>query len=187
MAREYASKAGLTARRSLYESLDGPDVKDELLHAVLARPPGRVLEVGDIQALPFGAGEFDCVIAAWMLYHVPDLDRELSEVARVLRPGGRLIAATNSDRRLDELWTLVGAEHRELPFSAENGAGALRRHFAAVETSRIQAWVTLADSAMARDYIGRSPSRSDLATQVPQLPAPLRAGARTYIFVATKG
>ena len=43
-----------------------------------------------------------CAVAAWMLYHVPDLDRGLAELARVLRPGGRLVAATNSEHHLDE-------------------------------------------------------------------------------------
>ena len=35
----------------------------------------RVLDarVGDVQELPFGDGEFDCAVAAWMLYHVADL------------------------------------------------------------------------------------------------------------------
>ena len=32
---------------------------------------------------------FDTAVAAWMLYHVPDLDRGLAEIARVLTPGGR--------------------------------------------------------------------------------------------------
>ena len=36
---------------------------------------------------------FDCVVADWMLYHVPDLDRALAELARVLAAArGRLVA-----------------------------------------------------------------------------------------------
>ena len=54
--------------------------------------------VGDVQDLPFRDGIFDCAVAAWMLYHVPDLDRALRELRRVLRPDGRLVAATNSER-----------------------------------------------------------------------------------------
>ena len=41
--------------------------------------------VGDVQDLPFADGSFDCVVAAWMLYHAADLDLALREVRRVLR------------------------------------------------------------------------------------------------------
>jgi ubiquinone/menaquinone biosynthesis C-methylase UbiE len=57
----------------------------------LARGRGIEARVGDVQALPFAHGEFDTVVAAWMLYHVPNIDLGLAEIARVLRPGGALI------------------------------------------------------------------------------------------------
>src|SRR5581483_142412 len=56
----------------------------------LARARGVDARVADVQSLPFADGRFDCVTANWMLYHVPDLDRGLAEIARVLAPGGRL-------------------------------------------------------------------------------------------------
>ena len=68
----------------------------------LAGERGVDARVGDVQQLAFEAGVFDCVVAAWMLFHVPDLDRGLAELARVLRPGGRLVAVTNSERHLQE-------------------------------------------------------------------------------------
>jgi SAM-dependent methyltransferase len=37
------------------------------------------------------SGAFDAVIANHMLYHVPDRARALTEIRRVLRPGGRLV------------------------------------------------------------------------------------------------
>ncbi|MDQ6730203.1 MAG: class I SAM-dependent methyltransferase [Actinomycetota bacterium] len=40
----------------------------------LAHDLGVSARVGDVQAMPFADATFDCVIAAWMLYHVPDLD-----------------------------------------------------------------------------------------------------------------
>ncbi len=43
--------------------------------------------------LPFEAGHFDVVIANLVFEHIPDLAPALSEIARVLRPGGHLIAA----------------------------------------------------------------------------------------------
>ena len=41
----------------------------------LARARGLDAQVGDARALPFEDASFDTVVAAWMLYHVPDLDR----------------------------------------------------------------------------------------------------------------
>ena len=38
----------------------------------LARERGVDAHVADVQELPFGDGEFDAVVAAWMLYHVPE-------------------------------------------------------------------------------------------------------------------
>ena len=40
--------------------------------------------VGDVTRLPFADAEFDCAVAAWMLYHVPDLDRVMDAVDRTL-------------------------------------------------------------------------------------------------------
>ena len=48
---------------------------------------------GDATAMPFADGVFDRVIAAEVLEHVPSDQRALSEIARVLRPGG-LLAVT---------------------------------------------------------------------------------------------
>lgn len=51
--------------------------------------PTRVL--GDMNALPFTDGFFDLVISSATLHHSPDLPGALSEVARVLCPGGRAV------------------------------------------------------------------------------------------------
>lgn len=51
-------------------------------------------QVVDIQEIPYEEDAFDAVIANMMLYHVPDLDRALSEVRRVLKPGGSFYCAT---------------------------------------------------------------------------------------------
>ena len=100
----------------------------------LARARGVEAQVGDVQELPFADDSFDIVVAAWMLYHVPDLDRGLGEIVRVLEPGGRLVAVTNSMDHLRELRELIlypGGFERA--FNRENGEAHLRRHFAHVE------------------------------------------------------
>jgi SAM-dependent methyltransferase len=58
---------------------------------------------GDVHALPFEEDSFDLVIANHMLYHSPAPARATKEIARVLRPGGTIVAATNGPKHLAEL------------------------------------------------------------------------------------
>jgi len=46
---------------------------------------------GDAMALPFGDGEFDAVTVGFGVRNLEDLGSGLAELARVLRPGGRLL------------------------------------------------------------------------------------------------
>jgi cyclopropane fatty-acyl-phospholipid synthase-like methyltransferase len=48
---------------------------------------------GDAMALPFPAGSFDAAWALESLFHMPDRATVLRQLARVLRPGGRLLIA----------------------------------------------------------------------------------------------
>jgi ubiquinone/menaquinone biosynthesis C-methylase UbiE len=52
----------------------------------------------DTERLPFRAAAFDVVMANHMLYHVTNIRHGLRELARVLAPGGYLLATTNSER-----------------------------------------------------------------------------------------
>ncbi len=152
----------------------------------LARERDVDSRVGDVQELPFDAGSFDCAVANWMLYHVPDLDRALSELARVLRPGGRLVAATNGRRHLDEVWSLVGRNRDDEPlrFFAEDGEEPLRRHFARIERRDVIGEVVFDDRDAVRGYIGSSIAHKHLADRVPELAGPLTATRVNAIFVA---
>ena len=55
-------------------------------------PDNLTFEVADAMNLPYGDDAFDVVIIANALHIVPDPDRVLSEIDRVLRKGGTLIA-----------------------------------------------------------------------------------------------
>lgn len=91
----------------------------------------------DAQYLPFAAETFDGVFANHMLYHIPNLDRALAELRRVLRRGGKLYAATNGFGHMRELGDLVldvtrqpmQGEPTEQIFGLENGAAILSQHF----------------------------------------------------------
>ena len=72
------------------------DGSERLVELTGAR--GVDARVADAEDLPFADASYDLVAAMWMLYHVPDLDRALAEVRRVLRPGGHLLAVTNGER-----------------------------------------------------------------------------------------
>jgi len=154
----------------------------------LAKQRGVDARVGDAQELPFEDAEFDCVAANWMLYHVPDLDRALAEFARVLRPGGRLVAATNGLRHLEELWSLVGRNRADEPvrFFAETGEPYLRRHFARVERRDCESAMTFRDADAVRGYISSSIAHKHLAALVPPFAGPLEATRRNCVFVAEK-
>jgi SAM-dependent methyltransferase len=151
----------------------------------LTRELGVDARVGDVQALPFPDGSFDCAVAAWMLYHVADLDLGLSELARVLRPGGRLVAVTNSARNLRELWGLYGERSERVhPFAAEEAAGILERHFANVERRDAVGTVTFPSWEDAHAYVKASPARGFLADDLPRFEGPLVATRSVAVFVA---
>jgi SAM-dependent methyltransferase len=154
----------------------------------LARERGVDARVADAQWLPFADAEFDCVTANWMLYHVSDLDGALAEFGRVLRPGGRLVAATNSLRHLDELWSLVGRNRADEPvrFFAETAAPYLRRHFATVERRDFEDEMEFRDAAAVRGYVASSVAHKHLADHVPAFDGPLTASRRNCVFIAEK-
>ena len=150
----------------------------------LARTRGVDAHVGDVQELPFDDRSFDCAVAAWMLFHVPDLDRGLSELARVLRPGGRLVAVTNAEHHLGELRELAGSAAWERVFTRENGAELLEPHFTSVERRDADGWVTIEDDATILGFVGSLDAEEPV--ELPAYELPLRSRRATSIFVATR-
>jgi SAM-dependent methyltransferase len=226
---QYATEAGLAARKAVYTEVSGPDPREIVFDAVAAVSPRSVLEVGcgegelaermqreleadvvaidqsermveltrargvdarvaDVRELPFEDEAFDVAVAAWVLFHVRDLDRAVGELARVLRPGGRLVAVTNASDHLHEMWELAGLDHpfSDLSFRAETGADVLRRGFPAVETHDATGTVTFRDAEQIRSYLRSSARLADGADRVPELAEPLVATRRPFVFVAEK-
>ncbi len=58
----------------------------------------RQVLVGSADALPFPAGAFGGVVSNCVLEHIPPLGAALGEIARVLRPGGKLVITVPSER-----------------------------------------------------------------------------------------
>jgi SAM-dependent methyltransferase len=94
----------------------------------------------DAQALPFADDSFDVVVANHMLYHVPEPAEALAELARVLRPGGVALTATNGVGHHREMWEVAAevfggaAESQAIDaFGDVSGSRMLGERFAAVD------------------------------------------------------
>jgi SAM-dependent methyltransferase len=76
-------------------------------------PAGAEADIkqGDALSLPFADGEFDRIVAAEVLEHIPEDTTAIAELARVLRPGGTL--AVTVPRWLPEkvCWALSREYH----------------------------------------------------------------------------
>ena len=72
----------------------GLDVTFRMIELARAKAAGRKVKflVGDMTALPFPGASFDLITTGYGLRNVPDLDRAIEELFRVLRPGGQLLS-----------------------------------------------------------------------------------------------
>jgi demethylmenaquinone methyltransferase/2-methoxy-6-polyprenyl-1,4-benzoquinol methylase len=68
----------------------GLDFSEQMLVRARAKSDGVEWVLGDVTALPFDDASFDAVTVGFGIRNVPDLDLGLAELARVLRPGGRV-------------------------------------------------------------------------------------------------
>jgi SAM-dependent methyltransferase len=143
---------------------------------------GVAAQVADIQALPFDDDAFDVVAAMWMLYHVPDLDRGLAEVRRVLRPGGLFVAVTNGDEHVADLRREAGGAPVVTAFSSETGEDVLRRHFDRVEREDIVTRAVFPDHAAAAAYLATTDS--SLASALPHFEGERTYNGATTVFLA---
>lgn len=114
----------------------------------------------DTQQLPFPSGNFDIIIAKHMFYHIPDRPRAYHEIARILKPGGRLYATTNGKEHYGELVELIQGFDKNivytglnLGFNLENGASELEDCFDEVRLLSYQDSLHVTDSAPLAAYI----------------------------------
>jgi 2-polyprenyl-3-methyl-5-hydroxy-6-metoxy-1,4-benzoquinol methylase len=99
-----------TALAGCGADVTGIDADLHVLAAARARAETTGLAVGfvkgDIGALPFPDASFDVVVAVTVLCFVPDAEHAVRQMARVLRPGGRLVIGELSR------WSLWAAKRR---------------------------------------------------------------------------
>ncbi|MEU6929521.1 class I SAM-dependent methyltransferase [Streptomyces sp. NPDC046374] len=109
----------------------GADAAHAMLRTAAARLPGRAVRA-DARHLPLPDASVDAVSAIWLLHLVPFAALIVAEAARVLRPGGVLVATVDKDAAHD-----VGSDidallrpHRA-PGTGSDRAGLVTAHAAA--------------------------------------------------------
>jgi SAM-dependent methyltransferase len=89
-------------------AVDGsPDMLDAARRR-LAEATNVDLRQGDLEALPIGEGELDAAMLSLVLHYSPEPARALQEVARVVRPGGRLLVVDMQPHEREEYQQQMG-------------------------------------------------------------------------------
>jgi SAM-dependent methyltransferase len=121
----------------------------------------------DVCCLPFAASMFNVVMAPHMLYHVEDRHTAITEIGRVLRSEGLLVAVTNGEGHIASVRALVEAavapsqpgwrmlDPATRAFSLESGAAQLEAAFSRVRCLRPTEarQMVIRDAAVVADYV----------------------------------
>jgi ubiquinone/menaquinone biosynthesis C-methylase UbiE len=114
----------------------------------------------DARWLPFIDNSFDRVTANHMLYHVTDRPAAFSEIHRVLRPGGKLFASTNSETTMRPLFALADSIQPGMysprttdNFSLENGTDQMHPYFSSIETATYEDALHITEVQPVLDYV----------------------------------
>lgn len=121
-------------------------------------------EVINAESIPYPDNNFDAVIANHLLYHVPDLEKALAGIARVLKPGGKLYSTTVGKNNMLEMKQLVtefthDQKYQEVlgtiesNFSLDNGTEYLNRYFQAIHIVLYQNRLCINDAELLAEYV----------------------------------
>ncbi len=122
------------------------------------------------QSIPYKDETFDIVIANHMLYHVPDRAKALSEIKRVLKNGGYLIATTVGESHMKEITDWLKRVDNDndfspfiLPFTLENGGEQLGKVFSQVTISRYEDSLQVTDVDLLITYLRSAIQASEVS------------------------
>lgn len=112
----------------------------------------------DIQDIPYEDNSFDIVIANMMLYHVPNLQKGLSEVTRVLKKDGVFYCATYGEHGIIQYIEALLEDYDvkgnlNTSFTLQNGAELLQPYFENVKKLEREDGLVITEIEDMIDYI----------------------------------
>ncbi|HYY65265.1 MAG TPA: methyltransferase domain-containing protein [Gaiellaceae bacterium] len=107
--------------RELGHRVTGVDASTAMLERARRRVPDAELVYADLTRLPLASGTFDVAVCALALTHFPDLSPVVGELARVVRPEGRIIISD-----VHPVFVALGAQAR---YGTESGEPAYIRNY----------------------------------------------------------
>tara|TARA_R110002074_G_scaffold29011_3_gene83301 strand:- start:4734 stop:5549 length:816 start_codon:yes stop_codon:yes gene_type:complete len=134
--------------------------KQPELWSILDRAKQSVDVFGDGNLLPFATDAFDTVLSTEVLEHLPDPARCVNEMARVLRPGGKLLLTVPFSQPLHELpsdyyrFTPSSLEHIVRGAGLEVGSIEPRGNFASALGAMQSQWLLRSFGAKSRQSDG---------------------------------
>jgi O-antigen biosynthesis protein len=120
------------------DAVAGVDIDQETVeHA--RRRYGLEFRRADIAELPFADASFELAVCFETIEHVPDGDRVLAELRRVLTDDGLLVVSTPNASEY-----LIGTEFHAREYEADEFVALLHRHFEDVRLAFQQNWLSSA-------------------------------------------
>ncbi|MCB2291084.1 MerR family transcriptional regulator [Clostridium sp. CS001] len=126
-------------------------------------------EIINAEEIPYVDCSFDVVIANHMLYHVDDIEKALSEIYRVLKPGGYFYCSTVGQNHMIEIRDIMNKFKSETMdikssditsrFKLENAMEKLEKWFDGIEMKPYEDNLIVTESSAIVDYIFSMPGK----------------------------
>lgn len=123
----------------------GLDINPRNVELLRRRLPNHMAVLGDVEQMPFPDQSFGTVVCTEVLEHVPSAAQALSEIHRVLRPGGLLIGSVPANSFIWRFRFLSRTCPKGEPFHNQYGPEQVR--------------VLLESAGLAVEYLGYSALR----------------------------
>lgn len=146
------------AKSNLLQYYNQGSKSDALQHTM----PNFTYNCFDCSQIPYPDQSFDLIYANHLLFYVKDFDQALSEIKRVLKPGGRFCCTTYGQSHMKEIDQLVKEFDTRIAlseiklydiFGLEHGKTQLNSHFTEIKRVDYEDYLTVTNANDLLEYI----------------------------------